>query len=212
MKRIILVCLTLLLTGAAGIFAWRPAHSAPPRLEDVVERLNLSGQNQDHGWQVCLIGELINVPGVGLRQRFELCHSNGTIVNTYCLDPNQPIPQLGALCSRVSPGSDEFWCGDGVQRVLQFAVLQTPAPSVTPTMTSTTTSTPTPTFTTTPARTLTALPQIEESPTPIPSATVYYRPRAGGPGNLEFGFGLALFGLLAAGGWWVFKARARSGA
>lgn len=232
MKRIILVSLSLFILLVI-VFAWVPAQSAPAHLEDAAERLNLSGRNQDHGWQVCRVGGIVDIFGVGLRQEFDLCNSDGTIISAYCLDPNLPVPSMGVLCSRVSPGSNEIWCGDNVQRLYQFALLQTAAPSSTPTPTITATPTSTSTatvtqtsaptqtitpggtttLTATPNRTLTALPQIEETPTPFITPTTYRRPRAGGPGNLEVGFVLiTLVGLLTAGSWWALKARARSGA
>lgn len=212
MKRTLFIVLILIMVG--GVFAalWTPARSAFfPRNP---QRLIPLYQDQQEGWQVCAIGNIENIPGVGSRQIIELCHGSGWRIRTYCLDPGQPVPQLGAFCSQTSPGV--FWCGAGVQMLQRLSILQTPGIENTRTPTRTATRRPQATATlvrtATSAQTITrtAFPQIEETPTPTRrafiTATAYYRPRAGGPGNLEVGgVLLASIALLGLGGWWFWR-------
>lgn len=205
MKPLVLAGLACILGIWAFGMLWMPAQSSSaveaPRL--------LKPLKQQYGWQVCAIAEIGPIPGVGERQKVELCHSDGWRIMTYCLDPQMPVPEVGDFCSQTSP--EVFWCGEGVQRLQYLTILETPGPQATRTRTVTPTVTPsrTPTRTQTP----TALAHAEESPTPRPSATPYARPQAGGPGNLELG-GAVLALIAAAGGsaWWVFRRRARRAA
>lgn len=209
MKPIVLAGLTILLLGWVFGALWTPVHSTPS-----IEEPQLLGpleQQQQEGWQVCAIAEIGPIPGVGNRQKVELCHSDGWRIMTYCIDPNQPVPVIGDYCSQTSPGV--FWCGDGVQQLQYLSVLETPGPRATRTRTPTRAPTATPTRTVTPTPSRTALPQIEESPTPETTATPYYRPHAGGPGNLEvLGGLLAILSLAGGGFWWWSRRHARQAA
>ena len=172
------------------------------------------------GWQLCQDLGVVPIPGVGDAQLFEMCQGEGWTVRAYCLDPGMPIPQVGEFCSLLN--GDTFWCGDGIQQLRLYQILETPVPETpfptmtptsTSTITSTSTSTPTASPTSTSTPTPTPSPTIQGgSPTPRPDTpvpTVYYRPSAGGPGNsavFTLLGGLAL-GLILAGagglGFWL---------
>jgi hypothetical protein len=220
MKRTMIIVLALILSGAVFAILWTPVRSAFIPKEP--QLLSLLYQDQQEGWQVCAVGNEAGelIPGVGYRQIIDLCHNAGWRIKTYCLNPGQPPPKLNAFCSQTSPGV--FWCGAGVQMVQRLAVLETPGAQASPTPTRT--RTPTRIATRPPAatatlvisatsaitRTGTSLPQIEDSPTPTrpaaATATPYYRPRAGGPGNLEVGgILLSAIALLSGGGWWFWR-------
>lgn len=223
-----LLGLALLLTTAARSSA---AFLAPPPARQAQGGLPVEG------WQVCRVGGFVTIPGVGLRQVFDLCNSQGWEVTAYCLQPGLPVPTLGAMCSMIS--GDTFWCGAGVQELALYGVLQTPMPpSATPTPTETATPTETPTPTPTPTDTLTPTPSetptapptgtatvtatgtltpTETPPTPLmdtlvvetASPTPYERPRSGGPGNAGSLIGAVLLtlGLAAAGALTVWANR-----
>jgi len=233
MKRLILLFVLLLLAGTSGGFLSGRIDSAPLQMRDAGEGIFFSKQGQPpvHGWQVCEVGELVNVAGIGMRQRIRLCHSDGWQFDTYCLDPGMPPPDMGSFCSRIDDPADAFWCesntsGEVVQRLMEYELLETPAPAEdteappptttsTPTSISTSTPTPTPTPTGTgttlpdtaqtqaAAQTATRASQGESGVDVILSATPYVRPEAGGPGNLEAGLILAATILLAGGGSWL---------
>jgi hypothetical protein len=153
------------------------------------------------------------VPGGPYAQRFVVGHDDGWEVLAYCIDPNDPEPEVGTACQLID--ADTFWCGDNVQQLRQYQIVQTPAPPTstpthtpthtatathtnTPTSTATNTATPTATATSTsralpsataalpPTRTatLTATTQALTQP-PGPTATP--RPKMGGEGNLGVG-------------------------
>jgi hypothetical protein len=211
MKRTLLVILALILIGGVVAFLWTPVRSA--FLPKEPQEQNLLYQDQQEGWQVCAIGNIETIPGVGDRQTFQLCHSAGWRIKTYCIEVGRPLPKIGAFCSQTSPGI--FWCGAGVQMMQRMAILETPGiqNTRTPTPTRTATRRPAATatlvITSTKITTLTAQPQIEDSPTPTrparATATAYYRPRAGGPGNLEVGgILLSALALVFGAGWWLW--------
>lgn len=128
------------------------------------------GEMPVYGWQVCADMGIGPVPGIADdRQRFRLCHNDGWRVRTYCVQPNWPPPVLGAACVRFN--DTDFYCGQGLQNLRIYEVLDTPTPSPTPLPTATQqpTSTPAPTFTNTPV-----------IPSPLP--TRFSRPQAGGMG------------------------------
>lgn len=145
-----------------------------------------------HGWTVCGDLGIGPVPGLpGTIQRLQLCQGDGWEVQAYCLNPQLPVPAVGTLCSMVS-GTD-FWCGDSVQQLRNFQLLQTPAPSSTPLPSSTPTPLPSPTATSTPLPSLTATPpQPSETlaltppnagfDTPVLAPTLFERPYPGGEG------------------------------
>jgi hypothetical protein len=216
MKRIMITVLAIIVSGVVFALLWTPVRSA--FLPKEPPHFSLLYQDQQEGWQVCAVGSEAGelIPGVGYRQTIELCHNAGWRIKTYCLNPGQPPPKLNAFCSQTSPGV--FWCGAGVQMVQRLAVLETPGPRATPTTTRTPTRiatrppavTATLVITATSAITRTAQPQLEDSPTPTrptaATATPYYRPRAGGPGNLEVGgILLAAIALVSGGGWWFWR-------
>ena len=108
------------------------------------------------GWSVCAIGVEEPVPGLpDPRQMFDLCHGDGWRLQAYCLQPGMPAPELGVICSQEG---GVYWCGDAVQQLQFYAVLQTPVPTPTLTTTATATSTVTPTATATPTVTTTLTP------------------------------------------------------
>lgn len=127
-----------------------------------------------YGWIVCADMGIGPVPGVSdPRQRFRLCHPDGWRVRVYCIQPEWLPPALGASCSRFN--DTDFFCGQNVQNLRIYAVLDTPTP--TPTFTPTATNTPVPTATSQPTQTPTNTPVI---PSPLP--TRFVRPQAGGLG------------------------------
>lgn len=179
------------------------------------------------GWTVCAVGVEEPVPGLpDLRQMFNLCHANGWELRAYCLQPGMPAPPVGVMCSQ---DGGVFWCGDGVQMLQNYVVLQTPEATPTPTQTATATitSTATPTLTITPSptgtTTLTLTPTLEtvtltaewqqitveasETATIQSWSTVGIRPRAGGPGNagLVYGLLVGVFALLVWMGWRLWR-------
>ena len=144
------------------------------------------------GWVVCEDLGMGTVPGVPEPvQHFRLCHQQGWELLAYCLEPEVPPPPVETICERID--DDTYWCGDGIQQLRHFQILQTPTPvppdtatptqTETPTPTQTETSTPTPTFTltNTPLPTVTPTATIEEAPTATP------RPPMSGRGNLLTG-------------------------
>ncbi|HCE17155.1 MAG TPA: hypothetical protein DEQ80_04785 [Anaerolinea thermolimosa] len=135
-----------------------------------------------HGWTVCVDLGVGPVPGQsGNLQRVRMCHGDGWQVDTFCLEPAKPVPQVGVMCSMVS--STDFWCGDEVQQLREYQIQQTPPPAPPPT------ATPSPTSTTTPVPTTAAPPPPvpntpQASSTPIVlQPTVFARPSPGGAGN-----------------------------
>ncbi len=127
-----------------------------------------------YGWIVCADMGIGPVPGVpDARQRFRLCHPDGWRVRVYCIQPNWTPPTIGTSCSRYN--ATDFYCGENIQNLRIYEVLDTPTP--TPTFTPTATNTPTPTATSLPTQTPTNTPVI---PSPLP--TRFVRPQAGGLG------------------------------
>lgn len=127
-----------------------------------------------YGWIVCADMGIGPVPGVSdPRQRFRLCHPDGWRVRVYCIQPDWLPPALGASCSRYN--DTDFFCGQNIQNLRIYQVLDTPTP--TPTFTPTATNTPVPTATSLPTQTPTNTPVI---PSPLP--TRFVRPQAGGLG------------------------------
>ncbi|MBE0408140.1 MAG: hypothetical protein IBX69_00225 [Anaerolineales bacterium] len=178
------------------------------------------------GWSVCEDLGMGVVPGVpNPVQRFRLCHQQAWELLAYCLEPEIPPPPEGTICERID--GDTYWCGDGIQQLRHFQILQTPTPvppdTLTPTPTSTHTSTPTPTSTSSPTPTTTNT--ATHSPTVTPTltstavitATETQRPPMGGRGNFEkteavrWVFGSSLIGLAITLAWIerakLFKAR-----
>lgn len=122
-----------------------------------------------HGWSVCAVGAEELIPGLpDPRQMFDLCHGDGYRLQAYCLQPGMPAPQMGVMCSQEG---GVFWCGDAIQQLQFYAVLQTPAPTPTPTATVTSTVTPTITPTATATSTATAVPTETETPSPTSTIT-----------------------------------------
>jgi len=148
-----------------------------------------------HGWNVCEDLGMGSVPGVGdTRQRFRLCNSGWELL-TYCLNPLMTAPSVGMQCSRIS--ENRYWCGDSVQEVQFYQMVQTPAPEAQ----ATRTQTPTVTFTpTSPPPTSPPEDQSRgggEEEQPAPTAQPAPRPQPGGPGNLGY---LLAAGLVLLGG------------
>ena len=134
------------------------------------------------GWQLCQDLGIVTIPGFGETQLFQMCQGEGWEVQAYCLDPGMPIPQVGAFCSLIN--GDTFWCGDGIQQLQLYQIIETPVAG-----TATSTSTPTPMLTSTPTLTPTLTPSptaTGQQPTPGPDTpvpTLPFRPTPGGPGN-----------------------------
>jgi hypothetical protein len=98
------------------------------------------------GWYVCQDLGIGSVPGVpDLRQRFQLCHDEGWIVNTYCTQPGLPVPPLGRSCTRI--GEEKYSCGTNNQLLRKYQILSTPVDTATPVDTPTPNATPTQTIT-----------------------------------------------------------------
>lgn len=221
----LLVCL---LFGLLWLFTAHPAESARQAQEGL----------PTYGWEVCADYGVGPVPGLGEnRQRFALCHADGWKLQAYCLDPGVDAPPAGRICQRID--ADRYWCGDTVQRLAEYGVIETPGPTDTPTPTASATSTSTPTATQTPTVTAsatsiltdtptatptssitpmpTSTPQEQrfDTPTPTPArarptATPYKRPRPGGPGNANLVMGFGLGGLaLVSAGWAALRLRRR---
>jgi hypothetical protein len=153
--------------------------SAPQRLQAEIP---------SEGWQVCAIGGLETIPEVGeQRQVFELCHGDGWRYKAYCLNPQMPVPELNTRCSVL--GNETVWCGDLVQQLRLYALLEQAEDTPTPTVTTTATATSTATITatpTSPAATITATATPTRTRTPVlPGEDFPPRPRPGGPGNLQ---------------------------
>lgn len=86
------------------------------------------------GWTVCADLGVGTVPGQpSPRQRVRLCHESGWVVNTYCLRPDLPVPILGTTCTRTS--EDSYFCGNGLQPLREYRIVETPVPTPTPTST-----------------------------------------------------------------------------
>lgn len=132
------------------------------------------------GWRVCQDLGVGSVPGLGEdRQRFVLCNPpTGWQVQVYCLNPGVTPPGVGDYCSLV--GGTTFWCGDAVQQLEFYGILQIPpTPTATATATNTATTIP-PTATVLPSQTLP--PAATQAPTVVATAVIRVAP--GGPGNL----------------------------
>lgn len=98
------------------------------------------------GWYVCQDLGIGSVPGVpDLRQRFQLCHDDGWIVNTYCTQPGLPVPPLGRSCTRI--GEEKYRCGANNQLLREYQIVSTPVDTPTPVDTATPNATSTQTFT-----------------------------------------------------------------
>lgn len=157
-----------------------------------------------YDWYVCEDLGLGPVPGVSdPRQRFRVCHDEGWEVLAYCLQPNWPAPELGAACALID--DDTFWCGEGLQNLREYAILQTPVPTPTQAPIQTETPTPTSSFTPiaatqtpgTPLATATSSPAAGTGTPTVPTATpvvpattpaviATQRPSPGGSGYLDW--------------------------
>lgn len=134
-----------------------------------------------YGWVVDEDLDVGEVPGLPDVQRFRMRHQDDWELLAYCVDPNIDPPAEGTTCQLIN--EDTFWCGDGVQHLRIYQILQTPpAPSPTATHTPTSTPTHTPTFTptSTQTHTLTSTPTLTQTPTstqtPIPTVTTTPKP------------------------------------
>jgi hypothetical protein len=173
MKRSILIILAFCLAALvpAALF-WSRAETAPQPKGKDIDGVLQSDDLPVYNWFVCADLGVGSVPGVsGDRARFQLCHDEGWLLQAYCLQPNWPAPEIGTVCSRISSGT--YWCGNGIQNLQAYAVLQTPTPTVTPSGTSTATPTPTQTSTNTPTATASFTPTSTgtQTPTQTPTAT-----------------------------------------
>jgi len=130
-----------------------------------------------YGWVVAEDLEVGEVPGLPPAQRFRMRHQDSWELLAYCVDPSIEAPPEGTNCQLID--EDTFWCGDGLQHLRLYQVLQTPPPpsptatltptfTPTPTQTPTSTQTPIPTVTATPRPTQEATQAQENKPTPTP--------------------------------------------
>lgn len=194
--------LTGIITGILLVTIWlnanaNPHQQTPPLPTD--------------GWRVCQDLGVGSVPGLGEdRQRFVLCNPpTGWQVQVYCLNPGVTPPGVGAYCSLVS--GNTFWCGDTVQQLELYGILQIP-PTPTATATATNTATPTatalpPTATLQPSQT--PPPAATQAPTVIATAVVRVAP--GGPGNLGvISIGILFSSALLAGAVILARRQSRS--
>lgn len=158
-----------------------------------------------YDWYVCEELGVGAIPGVPEpRLRFRVCHNDGWELLAYCLQPNWPAPEVGSACALIDDNT--FWCGEGLQNLREYAILQTPIPTTTPTLAQTETPTPTASVTPvtptqtpgTPLATATATPvagtttptaPIATPATPTatqPTAIATQRPSPGGYGYLDW--------------------------
>ena len=123
-----------------------------------------------YGWVVAEDLDVGEIPGLPPAQRFRMRHQDAWELLAYCVDPNIDAPPEGTTCQLID--EDTFWCGDGLQHLRMYQVLQTP-PAPSPTFTSTPTHTPTftPTPTQPPTSTQTPIPTATTTPTPTQEAT-----------------------------------------
>ncbi len=145
---------------------FRSPSNRPRPFPDTVPQLQEPRPIYD--WYVCEEMGVGSVPGVSdPRLRFRVCHNEGWELLAYCLQPNWPPPEEGAACALIDDNT--FWCGEGLQNLREYAILQTPIPTTTPTLAQT--AAPTPTATATP---------VTATPTPAtPLATATSTPAAG---------------------------------
>ena len=68
---LLLLFLTALLFPSSSAFASPPAQQVLP----------------PEGWQLCQDLGMVNIPGIGDRQLFQMCQGEGWEVQAYCLDP-----------------------------------------------------------------------------------------------------------------------------
>lgn len=223
MKRALLLSLLALVFLAAGGLAGSQTGFSDAEAHS--ERLAVDADRPVYGWSICAdLGSAL-IPGVGVRQRFRVCQGGDWVILAYCLNTELPAPALGTTCSFVN--ATDLWCGEAVQLLREYALLQTPAPTATATRTATATATATATRTPTRTATLpptsTLLPtsslpppstRTQQAPTIVSRVTqvVPTRTRPGGPGNLEavlLPVGVGGFSLLAAGvlAWRTFRHR-----
>jgi len=122
------------------------------------------------GWYVCRDLGIGIVPGVpDLRQRLQLCHDEGWIVNTYCTQPGLPVPPLGRSCTRI--GEEKYSCGANYQLLREYLILATPVNTPTPNATPTQTITPPPVIATE-IQTMTPSPVIATETQTITSTSI----------------------------------------
>jgi len=173
------VILPVLVLTAAFAFLWKPALSAnvAGALPGAELRSNprAPGDLPEFGWTVCADFGVGLVPGLGeYRQRFDLCNGAGWRIQAYCLDPGVEAHPIGMICSLTG---GVFWCGDNVQELKEYLIIETPVPVVitltpTPTATETVTLTATSTNTPTPSQTPSATPTAIATETLISVASM----------------------------------------
>ena len=166
------VILSVLVLTAAFAFLWKPALSA--NVADALPGAELQsnpraqGDLPEFGWTVCADLGVGPVPGLGeYRQRFDLCNGAGWRIQAYCLDPGVEAPATGTICSLTG---GVIWCGENVQKLKEYLIIETPLPTATETVTLTATSTNTPTAT--PSQTPSATPTAMATKTLIPAASM----------------------------------------
>jgi hypothetical protein len=175
---IILVVVLLIVLIAYLLASGRPRSPSP-------DAQALAGPKPTNNWYVCAILGVGSVPDVnGERARFRLCHNDGWEVLTYCLQPRWPPPELGATCTRLDENT--YWCGDGLQNLREYGVLQTPVPTFA--VQATATSLPTSTLPPLPTMTPTAplLPTATISPPTPTLGPLAGRQSPGGKGFLAW--------------------------
>jgi len=184
-SRLLALFVTIAVVFLAAVILWGKGSSAASGLPSGYGEDSLAlAEKPRYNWQVCENLGVGPVPGLTEpRQRLRLCHNQGWQVLVYCLNPELPVAEIGTNCTRV--GEDVYWCGNGMQPVKEYRVVQepddtptptasstpTPTPTDTPTATPTATFTPTPTHTSTPTSTATSTPTATFTNTPTPTAT-----------------------------------------
>jgi len=154
-SRLLALFVTIAVVFLAAVILWGKGSSAASGLPSGYGEDSLAlAEKPRYNWQVCENLGVGPVPGLTEpRQRLRLCHNQGWQVLVYCLNPELPVAEIGTNCTRV--GEDVYWCGNGMQPVKEYRVVQEPDDTPTPTASSTPTPTPTDTPTATPTATFT---------------------------------------------------------
>lgn len=147
-----------------------------------------------YGWNVTDDLDVGEVPGGPTAQRFELRQEEGWQVLAYCLNPDVTPPPIGTSCQLIDENT--FWCGNDLQQLREYQILQQPPPEQEDTPTPTVTLTSTATSTSTATATSTQTPTATNAPTgttaPTQSFTPTPRPKMGGGGNFSIGVAISL--------------------
>lgn len=163
---IFFIIFLIVIAAITVIFSAKPSYAS--NSIDILQAGKPTG-----GWEVCNVYGEGAVPGLpDLRPLFQLCHPGGWQVEVYCLNPELPLPELGAKCNRIN--DNQYSCGDGIQTLQEIPQQETPTPTstATPTITQTETSTLTQTSTATITITPTWTSTVSSTPTQTTTSTI----------------------------------------